>query len=497
MDLTPLTPIGRNAPCPCGSGKKYKKCCLRKDEAEARDREATALRAAVEEYPAKEAALEDEWTKGHPQCATRATHSSPASSDNPEAPSRRNEPDWPPLSPEDQVLVDGWWTEVKPVYTSKPRHERCGWLLERTVAFLDLQPHLFRHLYLHEEFLFELAASLAQAGRFADYLALLRRLRREQPEVYFERFGSYDEDLLTEALRTGQFEDIPSCLIHFRQHPVAHIDQFASVVEILAWQGREEELRSLLEPTAATIADSPEVIDGGFGLLWLTFLAMFPFLDAGEDSPAALERLAQQVGAIGYLDVNHEATRKWLRRAVQLAAPRPTGPPPLDFRRVPDGESACDVAWSFTGWAHHTQGLAWSSARFLAMALLDYWGWQDPRRQERDAAPFGLSEPGLDRYLAQRCRGFFSIRGGPAFSMLQAFHYFTGYLAAQGSLTATEVQGCQEVAVRLYGQAAKVLDPCASALRLYPDHETLIAGPRRHPLTSPGRHPMGSDPNGS
>jgi hypothetical protein len=25
-------PIGRNAPCPCGSGRKYKKCCLPKDE---------------------------------------------------------------------------------------------------------------------------------------------------------------------------------------------------------------------------------------------------------------------------------------------------------------------------------------------------------------------------------------------------------------------------------------------------------------------------------
>ena len=23
-----MTKIGRNAPCPCGSGKKYKKCCL-------------------------------------------------------------------------------------------------------------------------------------------------------------------------------------------------------------------------------------------------------------------------------------------------------------------------------------------------------------------------------------------------------------------------------------------------------------------------------------
>jgi hypothetical protein len=27
---------GRNDPCPCGSGKKYKKCCLRKDQEAAR-----------------------------------------------------------------------------------------------------------------------------------------------------------------------------------------------------------------------------------------------------------------------------------------------------------------------------------------------------------------------------------------------------------------------------------------------------------------------------
>jgi hypothetical protein len=24
--------VGRNAPCPCGSGKKYKRCCLQRDE---------------------------------------------------------------------------------------------------------------------------------------------------------------------------------------------------------------------------------------------------------------------------------------------------------------------------------------------------------------------------------------------------------------------------------------------------------------------------------
>lgn len=34
---------GRNDPCPCGSGKKYKRCCLPTDEAAARERAQQAL----------------------------------------------------------------------------------------------------------------------------------------------------------------------------------------------------------------------------------------------------------------------------------------------------------------------------------------------------------------------------------------------------------------------------------------------------------------------
>ena len=41
---TPDKTPGRNDPCPCGSGRKYKQCCLAKDEAAAR--EARAKQAA-------------------------------------------------------------------------------------------------------------------------------------------------------------------------------------------------------------------------------------------------------------------------------------------------------------------------------------------------------------------------------------------------------------------------------------------------------------------
>jgi hypothetical protein len=49
--------IARNDPCPCGSGQKYKKCCLAKDDLVAsrrRDEESsvqTALSWLVKTYP--------------------------------------------------------------------------------------------------------------------------------------------------------------------------------------------------------------------------------------------------------------------------------------------------------------------------------------------------------------------------------------------------------------------------------------------------------------
>ena len=42
---------GRNDPCPCGSGQKYKRCCLTKDQ----EAESAALKAAAETRAAEAA----------------------------------------------------------------------------------------------------------------------------------------------------------------------------------------------------------------------------------------------------------------------------------------------------------------------------------------------------------------------------------------------------------------------------------------------------------
>ena len=50
---------GRNNPCPCGSGKKYKHCCLEKDRA-AEFAPAIAQRVALQDQKANQAAQRDE-----------------------------------------------------------------------------------------------------------------------------------------------------------------------------------------------------------------------------------------------------------------------------------------------------------------------------------------------------------------------------------------------------------------------------------------------------
>jgi SEC-C motif len=44
--LFPSNSLGRNEPCHCGSGKKYKQCCLAKDEAAERAARAKAAEKA-------------------------------------------------------------------------------------------------------------------------------------------------------------------------------------------------------------------------------------------------------------------------------------------------------------------------------------------------------------------------------------------------------------------------------------------------------------------
>ena len=64
MALFQSNTLGRNEPCHCGSGKKYKQCCLDKDEAAERAARTKAAEKAEKAEKAAEKADKSEKEKG-------------------------------------------------------------------------------------------------------------------------------------------------------------------------------------------------------------------------------------------------------------------------------------------------------------------------------------------------------------------------------------------------------------------------------------------------
>lgn len=486
--------VERNSSCPCGSGKKYKKCCLANDEAataahlaEAAARQAEEQRLAA---AAKEEANQQQAQERLARLKTRETPPVPdvAAELDPEEPEddgvgadwlTDDERIWPPPSAADQQLVNAWWQEVNLVYLKPQCGMQAAWLLERTVAFLNDQPHLFRHLYLHDSFLYDLETEAHQAGCGNDFQTLLLRLRGEQPEVYFEGFGFWDLSLLADALQAGRNEDVPACLTLFREEPLKFLDQFLEVVGLLAWHDCEADLRELLEPTARVIAESRLLIGDGGGAQ-LTYLAMIPALEAGADSPIPLQTLCQEVIAIGLLKDDAE-TWEWLRHTVLMASPMAAAAP-LDLRQPHGKRFNNDVFWNFIGWMHRTKGFGWTKARFLAVPLLSYWEWAEKKRKggnklaKKEPARFGLKTDRLREYLWDRCRDFFGIRTMQALPTIQAFHYFTEFLVARGLLGEDEAGKSQAEAAAAFAAIRKVAAPRAPAIHICPTYAALITG---------------------
>jgi tetratricopeptide (TPR) repeat protein len=55
-----MAKIGRNDPCPCGSGQKYKRCCLPREEAAAAERATALAREALHATPRPVAFVDDD-----------------------------------------------------------------------------------------------------------------------------------------------------------------------------------------------------------------------------------------------------------------------------------------------------------------------------------------------------------------------------------------------------------------------------------------------------
>jgi SEC-C motif len=230
---------GRNDPCPCGSGKKYKKCCLAKDQ-EASLRQT----AAIPPPPSSVASprLAPSRTEQHPKPAGRI------------APARAAEVPTPPL-PRDPVTerAEERWREFE---------VRDG--EDRIVLFLET---LEDAEVMEDDMAFEMLSVLhrdavASGGR-TRFAECVGALRERLPEVFDQGAHYYLSWCLLDALAEGRQEVVPSLARELAARAGRDIDTFNRAREALGYHGQLDVIVESLRIAWPLVKSSDNIVPWG------------------------------------------------------------------------------------------------------------------------------------------------------------------------------------------------------------------------------------------
>jgi hypothetical protein len=219
--------VGRNAPCPCGSGKKYKKCCLPKEEsrraafAMASTREIDQRRSVEQQQPAPPAKPQETKTEAQEQT-------------------------------EEEKYWIRFWDDFKK-------------------AQLDQKLALAREAIKQRddfdgEWAFELVSSLEEplrkAERVPELEELLDLIATRRPQAYEEEGGWLSLCRVENALLLPSL-DLRTPLLELAPRAARVIDPFFSLIARLMYHGKDDDLIATLELAWIHLRDSDQVLSRG------------------------------------------------------------------------------------------------------------------------------------------------------------------------------------------------------------------------------------------
>ena len=418
-----MSKIGRNDPCPCGSGKKYKKCCLAQDDKrrieETRPDDMSAL---FEDIQVRTDMYDD---SDEPEAVDE-----PPYADIDEEPyvGKTISDDVPEISEQDEALVNAWWTDYE---TMKDPDE----ILRHLRGFLQAHPSLVENLELHYEVLFELGAQLVKDGRAGDYIDLLKEMRQRFPRAYLKSYSYFDRDIIAyEVVERGCSASIDDYLPWLEEYPEDGVDNLFQLIEFLMVAECDAVVMRLIEATYYPLFRSSNVFGGEKLLEPLILCYAAPYLN-GESTATDLQALVERLKGIR-VPLRPELYDPQGLQAVMQEITGDLGTE--DFDALYDAEDLAQyydrITRNFMGWLHREQGFSWMKAHFYRDQVRRYLLRVVPEGK-RPKQPFTFTKQLLDRTLASNARELFSLNATLALGSINAIHWFAEYLAERQAIT--------------------------------------------------------------
>ena len=194
-----MSTVKRNDPCPCGSGKRYKKCCLGKETEQSLN---NFSEDDMSEEEKKEELFEltneiiKKWTK------------------------------LPLLTMEQYEKIYNVESKFSEIKNSK---ERSILLKKLFIDFPELIPYCEKAVQIMEDFTYD----CFYYEDLETYIDFLIWFREELPDVYQERFGVYDFDIICYLILKDRKENVSQFLSYFKKYPHLEPHYLVNVMEIL------------------------------------------------------------------------------------------------------------------------------------------------------------------------------------------------------------------------------------------------------------------------
>ena len=429
-----MSKIGRNDPCPCGSGKKYKKCCLPQEQQRS---------VADKQKVGERRILRGPAGRTRPDCGIKTRQWKPA------PPSGLEFEDEPFISPtinyelpeiseeENALLVEAWWK----VYRGMQDPDE---IIRHLDGFFRAHSDLVPNLELHHKVLFELGDQLVKAGRASDYIELLQRVRRDFPDSYLMSFSYYDRDIILYKIASQDPEGIEAYLHWFEEYPDDDADNLFSLIYFLMATECDQPLTGLLQATYYAVCRSNKVRHGREILVPLVQSYYAPYLNRGW-TRADLDLLSEQLKAIriplndqlyrpDYLDGLFKKILEDLDPAF-FASYYDTRDINAYYRTVTN---------NYMGWLHREKKFSWMKAQFYRNQVIRYFVYVIPDGK-RPKRPFIFSRKLLDDTISRTARKIFSLDATKTLGALNAIYWFAQYLPAVPGHLRAGVCGCTGV----------------------------------------------------
>jgi hypothetical protein len=338
--------IGPNDPCRCGSGKKYKKCCLFKEEA----------------TPAAEPTASPEPAAAPPKLERSRPLPEP-------------EPEPPPPDPHIEALGARWKEFEAAEYEGQ---------LELFVKTVD-EPELM-DAQMSFDMIDRLYHETLTHGERDRFDALVEMLHERLPEVYAEHAHYFLDWRITNAVATGRYEIIPPLAREMAHTAAKDIDVFNWSLDRLAYHGQLSPLLEMMRLAWPSVKKSRDILPWGideFAQRACSYV-IFEYVEhqASPDGhdPNLIEQLEfyhqivpeRLVRYLGYL--TGQVERQWTISDFKLSRGR--SQPDADSEQEPAEEQGdqnlYDLTVEFLGHLHREHGVSYTKGELGRKQILEY-----------------------------------------------------------------------------------------------------------------------------